>query len=63
MDELLVDHRGIINWEVFQILITETAFNAYHRGLQDVRDDTVSLSSVGEVVSEMNEELQKHYYE
>ena len=57
------DYRNIVDWEKFQALLAEAVFNGYARGLNDYRNGAISMKSIEEETSSMNEILKEHYYE
>ena len=57
------DYRNIVDWEKIQALLAEAVFNGYARGLNDYRNGSISMESIAEETSSMNEILKEHYYE
>lgn len=59
----VIDHRGLVNWEKVQELLAEAVFNGYVRGVQDYKNEDISLDNICEEVEDFNKELKEHYYE
>ena len=51
------------DWNKIRKLVTLAIYKGYVRGLQDYRDNTISLNNLREENEKFNEILKAHYYE